>query len=479
MKKLPLSLISIAVAMCGCQNYDSGIILQEESEPIFPEQFTGIQHDIMVNILSAHFGGYNKDEAKTRAISQFSLSPYIIDGDTVLYIAQYDNGWDIYSANKATNMLLFSSNEGVFNIDDPNMPDQLNFLIKQNASSIRELSHNDIDYVDSSWGHLALSDETLAKGKIMALNPDNTHVQVAASSLPPGHWVLLKSEEISRETYTSPKLTSTAWGQQHPWNAYSKWVLDSENNLVQAPTGCSSVAVSQYLYFTHFKDGVPQYCPTTATLIPNGKDYIFSIYNSLNWDKMAKTKYSYGTNEAAILIGYVGRSIASEYDVNGTGATDNNCINFLSRTYGTTFINNIFTFNAVKEAIDNGYPLLASARSNKNTDNSTIKKVGHNFLIDQYKETTVKYRYLYGWERDPLPPGTIDKWISDYKDANGNILIYAYTNEVISESNIKCFISMNWGDNGAFNNILYSPTGDWILGEYKFNLNHCIFKRNY
>lgn len=43
----------------------------------------------------------------------------------------------------------------------------------------------------------------------------------------------------------------------------------------------------------------------------------------------------------------------------------------------------------------------------------------------------------------PTPPGTVDKWISDITDINGNIIEYAYTNEVISESTAILDISMN------------------------------------
>ncbi len=60
-------------------------------------------------------------------MKKFSLTPYIINGDTLLYIAQYENGWEIYSASKATNMVLFSSEEGNFDMNSPSFPDNLRF----------------------------------------------------------------------------------------------------------------------------------------------------------------------------------------------------------------------------------------------------------------------------------------------------------------------------------------------------------------
>ncbi|GEM_PF-2452863 len=40
---------------------------------------------------------------------------------------------------------------------------------------------------------------------------------------------------------------------------------------VQTPAGCVAVALSQYMYFTHFKDGVPVSSVTTATPTSDGR----------------------------------------------------------------------------------------------------------------------------------------------------------------------------------------------------------------
>lgn len=55
------------------------------------DELTGIQHSIMVNIMTSKFGGYSKDNPKTRNSPEVTLSPYVEDGDTLLLIAQYPN----------------------------------------------------------------------------------------------------------------------------------------------------------------------------------------------------------------------------------------------------------------------------------------------------------------------------------------------------------------------------------------------------
>ncbi len=443
------------------------------------EELKGIQHDIAVNIMTSHFGGYNKGESSTRSNNQFSISPYILNGDTALYIAQYEDGWEIYSSNYASNMILFSSEEGIFNIDDPNMPDQLRFLINESASDVSEISKQDLNYIDPSWGGIALSEEDILQGNITVLNDDYSRTPVSSSSVPPGHWILIKSEEIDRYTYTSPKLTSTSWGQNQPWNSYAKWVLNpTTKTLEQTPAGCATVAISQYLYFTHFKNGVPANSVCGATLKSDKTDYAFFGNDSFIWNRMAKSRSVPGTNETALLIGQTGRRLCSEYNLNGTSTTDKNCLNVLNSIYGNIFHIESFYSHYVENAIDNGYPIIAGANTNKTSMGNTIEKTGHLFLIDRYRKTKVKYKYTYALVRDPLPPGTVDKWISDITDINGNIIEYAYTNEVISESTATLDISMNWGWDGNYDNIFYKPTKDWSAGGYDFNLNHRLFVRD-
>lgn len=90
----------------------------------------------------------------------------------------------------------------------------------------------------------------------------------------------------------------------------------------------------------------------------------------------------------------------------------------------------------------------------------------------------MSYIYIVGAAMRPTPPGTVDNWISDITDINGNIIEYAYTNEVISESTAILDISMNWGWDGNYDNTFYNPTKDWSAGGYDFNLNHRLFVRD-
>lgn len=477
MNKIYSILFCISLALLSCQTQDADR-LQFDDSPTVDTELSGVEGDITVNILASRYGGYKKGEKNTRALGDFTLTPYVVEGDTLLYVAQYADGWEIYSASHATNMLLFSSPEGIFDMEDPNLPPQLKELIKSNAEAISEISSEKTEFVDPSWGSAALSDEKVREGDLTENRPDGTRSSVKASDLPPGEWILLDCEEIKSETYVSPKLIQTKWGQQAPWNAYAPFCLDRNMNEVQAVAGCTPVAVAQYMYFTHFKDGVPTKCVSQA-LKQNGS-YNFYAPNEEIWNTMARNYYEYKPrlDASALLIGYTGKCLKSSYGIEATSTKENNCLEFLSNTYGTQFTRTEFKFSLIENSIkEKGYPLIAYAESDQTSDGESCTRVSHSFLIDQYKQISKTYRYTYGLKRDPLPPGMKDKWIGDLTDADGNIIKYAYTSEleVVIPTN---FVSMNWGWEEQFDRVLYSALSGWSAGGQIYNLNHFLYVRN-
>ncbi len=106
MKKLIIPFVSLFLTFVACQD-EIPLPSQTETENFNIDQLKGVEHDIMINILSSRFGGYKKGQPATRATSSFTLTPYVENDDTLLYIAQYADGWEIYSARQNINMVLF------------------------------------------------------------------------------------------------------------------------------------------------------------------------------------------------------------------------------------------------------------------------------------------------------------------------------------------------------------------------------------
>lgn len=327
MNRITYLLIALTLIMSACTSDDFNKPDIVDSTSLNSE-YTGIQGEIVSHILASHFGGYRNRDNITRSTSKFSLTPFILNGDTLLYIAQYENGWEIYSASKCANMILFSSEEGKFDINSPSFPENLRFLITENAKEIREISKKRPGYIHPSWKNVELLDKEVLKEDIYAKENGNARFKVNETDLPPGKWVQIGYEIVDRNTITSPKLIKTKWGQTRPWNIYAKYGLSIETGeKVQCVAGCTPVAVAQYLYFTHFKDGIPEKAPSNARILSTGNsDFMFIDYSSEVWSKMAKYYFESGTKESALLIGKTGRSMGSTYTLNSTPTDEPNCI---------------------------------------------------------------------------------------------------------------------------------------------------------
>lgn len=470
MRKTLFASVAMAMLLLNACVSDSHDAPEIKDEAVKTEVLTGIQHDIMVNILSTKFGGYHKGRPNTRAAAEVSLTPYIEDGDTLLYIAQYADGWEIYSASEKSNMILFSSDHGRFDMNDPSMPAAFREMLTEEIRHISELKADTTKYVHPSWGPSALTDSDLAEGKIVYHGSKNTRSDsdIDYDNMPPGHWVLVETEIVEHIDYTSPKLIATKWGQDSPWNTYSK-LVNSNGTLIQTPSGCVAVALSQYMYYTHFKDGVPATSVTHAIITSDGLDYTFGGSSSTIWDYMAKKSTDSNTNAVALLLGNVGRNINNNYGIGSTGANPSNAKAYLSEVYGVTFTLESFDFEKVVNSIDKGYPMVSRS-------SSSFSDSGHCFITDQYSMYHHTVRYLYGWEREPwnFEDGD-DPWDNNGVNEDGSI-VWAYTNEIYDTSNIDK-ISMNWGWNGNYDSIFYYPDNAWNAGGHTFDMIRQLYVR--
>lgn len=475
MKKFLLIVVPV-LALMACQNEIPGLSNDEDSS-VSVKEFTGIEQDIMINILSTRFGGYHKDQPATRAIQNFTITPYEEEGDTLMYVVQYADGWELYSANTSARMLLCSSDHGQFDLNDSMMPPAMQSYIMKYIEDLKELSKYEEVEIDSSWGHLAKETE-MDNGTIMAHRNGPSRV-VKYPDIPSGTWILLEKEIISSKTNVSDKLTVTNWEQDAPWNTYAKLVKYPDNSYDRALTGCVPVALGQYMYHTHYLCGIPSTTVDTATPI-NDMDYSFSGNNSEIWDKMAKqySAINSGVNEVAIFLGYLGRELNADYNYNETKVDGNNLVNYINKIYDTTFSKSDVDYSYIRTSIEKGYPVIGRAYGETQTKSSQGQSGKHVFLIDQYREITTTTRYYYGLIRDPWPNDIDDPYDNNLVDENGNVEVWAYTKEVIGTSTTS-EISMNWGYDFLFNYGYFSPYATtWNVGNIDFNKEHGIYKRS-
>lgn len=469
------SLILLSWAFASCRDevdLDLKTSLPVRARLSVADMQSPLQRAIVADAANFHFGKYDSG-SPTRAVSQMRIYPYIQKTDTVMYILQYDEGWDIYSGSLNSPMLLFSSAKGDFMEDFDSFPDGLRCLIEGCADNLETLGADKASVASENTWKAYMPDYTDDASVIICQTYVNgIAVNISDDDLPPGHWELWQSSTLSNETVVSPKLTQTKWGQMDPWNQYAKWAIDPNGILMQCPVGCSSVAVSQYLYYTNRKDGVPTHAPGRASLSNDGRDYTFSDFRDDVWDKMAHTSAQTGANWVALLMGYVGRQLGSHYTTSGTGTLPYRCAEFLTSVYGEPFSMVEYTSFAVLRSIDEHYPVVTHAR--RYIDENRKATEGHAFIIDRYKKIVTTTRTVYAWVRDPSPEGVEDVWMKDFVDQAGNIVRYAYTKEVVATAERPLAVSMNWGWNGSYDEVFYSAMGAWSPGNSNYNLNHMI-----
>ncbi|MCM1138911.1 MAG: C10 family peptidase [Muribaculum sp.] len=101
--------------------------------------------------------------------------------------------------------------------------------------------------------------------------------------------------------------------------------IDGSNN--QWPAGCVTVAVGQFAYFLHYRDGLPMYAKTEATYNPSTNKFSFSNPSATAWDKMAKNLYELGDIVTAAYLGDLASSLSPSYNIKfGTGIELNDAV---------------------------------------------------------------------------------------------------------------------------------------------------------
>lgn len=473
----PVLLLFAVISLCGCKQYELDDV--SESLPETSSEKNLIEQDILVDIMTSRYGGYKKNKVLTRASKDFKIAPYINNGDTLMYVVQYSDGWELYSANKAAPMRLYSSPEGKFNLTDTNLPPALKALFNSTINNLDALKKAGTIAVNQSWDIVCPSDEELKAGKITIdeelLSKINKRPVSRSSGEPndnleeeEGHWVLLETEVVDQSSYISPKLIKTKWGQGYGWNTYCPFLWnDSTGSYNNAKVGCVAVAAGQYMYYTHYKDGIPVSTVDTATPTANGLDFTFNGNSSTIWDGMATFRFDKGLDNTALFLGYVGRQVKMGYGLTGSSSTSSKLISYLKDVYGVEFYSGAKDFNTIGRYIKKSNPIFADARAGKD---------GHCFIIDQYGSTSKTIKYTYGWE------GPYDRYGNGvYEDTNdrdedGNIIGWAVQNEITKTTSTHK-ISMNWGDGGNYDNIFYDNLYSWTVGENIFNKDITIFLR--
>lgn len=378
-----------------------------------------------------------------------SLETVRNQGKVVLYVAVFEEGWALISADDRADVILAFSEHGSFDPDDIPNPGA-RFWFDSIQSEIASLP-------EDNFTPLSETEE------------DNSE----RGMHPRWYWVKTRILDslISRTYFDSGHLMSTTWGQNNPWNVDCPMFLYA-GSYYHCLTGCVATAMSQILYFLHNELGKPNSLYHTVGfsnpyLLGHNTTFYRSDYTGLSprWDDMPLDKTGTNSNYVADLMIDVGDRIDMEYTPSVSFTSTREYAKPAFFSYGILCDTASYSCDIVLTSLRNGMPVMVRADNQNNN--------GHAWVIDGIRENNDLYAYEDIWHLiyavdpgldilefySPEQMAIIDPDMYDGKTESGTYATHSDT-----------YILMNWGydDNAAilsYNDFYYSPwnNASWIV----------------
>ena len=195
-----------------------------------------------------------------------------------MYIANYEDGWELLSTDHRVPLVMASSDTGQFNISDttsmnPALLAYLNSLEKE-LFFIKQIE-NTQENTYNLWQAITLSNKEINPDSIQ-INPKVLETLPKAAALSPGsgYWELISTSAPKTSTTNIGHIIKTNWGQDSPWNEYVPYKYGTSGS--HCPAGCTAIAGAQYLYYLHYKNNKPVSTVTTATYNSSNNTYTYT-----------------------------------------------------------------------------------------------------------------------------------------------------------------------------------------------------------
>lgn len=368
-------------------------------------------------------------------------------GIPVAYILNYEEGWEVVSADRRTTPRLAYSEEGELDMDQcpdtqkawlMSVFDEIDFLREMSEDQLSGLGEDNLEEMTKNtefWDAITASESFLQRGVVGGLRGNRSQ----------GYYELDGVIVDTLEYEVVNHLIDVHWHQNAPYNNYCP--LRTDNPSLRAPAGCVAIAAAQVLWYLHMSFGYPVYAPDSAVVTGDIDDYTMSQsgQSSTIWGTM----FTNGDN-AAILVANVGKLVGMDYGNTGSGAVFTDISSYVFSPYDVDCdIYGRIVHSVVQNNLMNGLPVLVGAE--------TANHEGHAFVIDGYKTYRVGHGYRYIWvSTDPSPdPQTIIDPILE-------VYIY-YEDPFVRE------YTMNWGWGQTYDNGWYTTTGSWTVDGDSFD----------
>lgn len=400
-------------------------------------------------------------ESTKQDFSVIEVKPLSLENECTLgYLLNYNEGWEIISADKRCPLVLASNDIG--SLDLCELPANVLTWIRSLEFDVLYMRAihgipNDINEEQKAsiqasldfWGSILGTQDFIEEysGQII-------------ESLPlDGYWELVSSEVIDTETLYATHLINIPYSNFHqnpPYNYYCPLVNNYSTEHV--PAGCVAVAGSMMLGYLNQKLGVPTmgleiaYNSGSVSYPGPFVSYVVDDDHANIWTHLGYPTY------AAALIAYVGYLVNMDYDPSGSSANTADLVDEVFDYFGISCVHRSLSTSLVNNSLQNEMPVIVSAYSAGTYQN------GHAFIIDSYGKIAKTYRNTYVWHytgSSSLPRPDIDP-------------------EVRIEYGLPEFAlyRMRWGwENSDYDWTWFAISGNWEITNSIGTFNY-IYQRN-
>ena len=328
-----------------------------------------------------------------------------------MYIINFENGWKIVSADKRMPPILAFSKSGQFNDSWEDNPGT-KLWVNSAKTAISTIKTNNVSANKNTeiW-------DSISSVTVKTVNDNLTRFD------PNSIWTKITLSETTSENQTMlyGPYTETAWGQLAPWNnnfpedqaLVANPSFNPKNTNYKFYTGCVSVALSQLLYYYHFKYNQPTglYASLNASsLTPvDTVDFIYShippiligtykinlLRNnyespSSRWPLMAKSRTSGGNSSyVSDLMLDAGVHANTVYSgIFGSGALPQDAYNTF-QYYGLQASMGSFQKDTVLNNLIQERPIFIGGHNSLGQ--------GHAWVLDGYYKSTITKHISYKW----------------------------------------------------------------------------------
>lgn len=376
-----------------------------------------------------------------------SVLPMVEEGDTLAYYVEYENGWDLISGDTRLPQILAHSQVGHVDWTDTTNPGV--GALRGMLCVVADKRTSGETITDNVWQLLEPQNETEQEHKMRNTKAPRRLLRGEGF----GKWIPIDTIQDGTST-TSGKLITTSWHQNPPYNSYTPYQYDANNELKHTKVGCVAVAAGQVINAMRKDKTNGGQIPYTVTMpyVENGTLAVNSY--SSNWSLLQQSNY------AAMFLSFLGRELNNNYGLNGSGAYTIDVCDLLSMyNIGYSYVHtnnpndNVYSYANVYGSLLGGSPVIIAS-----TD--TISGEGHSYIADAYihseSYTAIDYVWdpfyeLTEWDVVFGDPALLQGPITgEGKEIEGDYSTYVHRYFYIDESESVSF-SYNWGWGGSEN----------------------------